>query len=354
MNRRRLNSLLKYGLSTFLTLFFLYFAFRGTDFSKLMRILAGANYWYALALAPVLLVSHLCRTWRWKYLLAPIKKDVRFRNLWSAMSVGYMVNNVLPKVGELVRPYAVGQLETISRSAALGTLIVERIFDILSFLILIALIPLVYSGPLLQVFPWLAETGLWITAATFLAIGVCTFLMMRRDIVVRMLGLLTGRLSPRRAAQVQRITHSFLDGFLFLKEPKHYLAIGILSVLVWGLYIIMMYIPFYAFGLTEKYGLDLRAALVIQAISSIGYMAPTPGAVGPYHYFTVQSMTKLYGVDDELARSYAAVTHAIGYLLMTIIGLYYFWADKLHMSDMMKAERAGVPEPVVANADPLA
>ena len=57
--------------------------------------------------------------------------------------------------------------------------------------------------------------------------------------------------------------------------------IGILSVLVWGLYIFMIYIPFEAFGLVSSAGLDLRAALVVQAISSIGYMAPTPGATGP-------------------------------------------------------------------------
>jgi uncharacterized membrane protein YbhN (UPF0104 family) len=101
----------------------------------------------------------------------------------------------------------------------------------------------------------------------------------------------------------------------------------------------MMYLPFYAFGLTERYGLDLRSAAVVQAISSIGYMAPTPGSTGPYHYFTVQCLTKLYGVDPELALSYATVTHAIGYLSMTVVGLYYFWVDKLHIADVVDAEK---------------
>ena len=266
------------------------------------------------------------------------------------MAVGYMVNNVLPKVGELVRPYAIGKLENISRSAALGTLLVERFFDIISFLVMIALIPLIYSGPLLQVFPWLEETGLWITALTIVFITIFTFLMLRRDVVVRVLNFFTRHLSTQRAAQVEKITHSFLDGFLFLKEPRHYFIIAVLSVLVWGLYIIMMYLPFYAFGLTEKYSLDIRSAMVVQAISSLGYMAPTPGATGPYHYFTVQSLTKLYGVDDELARSYATVTHAVGYLVMTILGLYFFWADKLHMSDVMRGEQT-FPNAVPSRAD---
>jgi uncharacterized protein (TIRG00374 family) len=338
--KRYLGTVVKYSLSIFLTVFFLYFAFKGTDYHALMEVLSHANYWWALAMIPPLVLSHLCRAWRWEYLLRPIKKELRFRNLFSALSVGYFVNNILPKVGEIVRPYAIGKLERISRSAALGTLLVERIFDIVSFLIMIALIPLIYSGPLTQTFPWLEETGIWITAVTLVCIATCTFLMMRRDIVVRILNFFTRHLSPRRAEFVERVTHSFLDGFLFLKEPKHYFIIAVLSILVWGLYIIMMLLPLYAFGLEEKYALDIRSAMVLQGISSIGYMAPTPGSTGPYHYFTIQTLTKLYGVNDELARSYAVVTHALGYLTTTIIGIYYVVRDKLHLVEIMRRDVA--------------
>ncbi|HEY6191140.1 MAG TPA: lysylphosphatidylglycerol synthase transmembrane domain-containing protein [Bacteroidota bacterium] len=346
----RLKTGLKYGLSVFLTLFFLYFAFKGTDFGKLWEILENANYWWALASLPVLIASHLFRAWRWEYLLRPIKREIRFRNLFSAMSVGYLVNNILPKVGEVVRPYAISKLEGISRSAAFGTLLVERIFDLISFLIMVALIPLVYSGPLTQSFPWLEETGIWLSVATLACVGIFTFLMLRRDVLMRLLNFFTRHLSPARAKTVEDISHSFLDGFLFLKQPRHYFPIAILSVAVWALYILMMYLPFYAFGLTEKFGLDLRSAVVVQAISSIGYMAPTPGSTGPYHYFTVQCLTKLYNVDAELALSYATVTHAIGYIAMTILGIYYFWVDKLHLADVTNAKRAGDRLPVEAGS----
>ncbi|HEV8537351.1 MAG TPA: lysylphosphatidylglycerol synthase transmembrane domain-containing protein [Bacteroidota bacterium] len=336
--KRILSNSFKYVFSIALTLGFLYFAFKGTDFQALWTILSHANYWWALAMIPPLLLSHICRAWRWEYLLRPVKKDLKFRNLFSAMSVGYLVNNILPKVGEIVRPYAIGRLERISRSSALGTLLVERIFDMVSFLLMIAMIPLVYSGPLTQVFPWLEETGIWISVVTVAGIAILTFLMLRRDVVVWLLNFVTRHFSPRRAKFIERVVHSFLDGFLFLKEPKNYFIIAILSILVWGLYIIMMLVPFYAFGLEQKYALDIRSAVVLQGISSIGYMAPTPGATGPYHYFTVQALTKLYGVDDELARSYAVVTHALGYLTTSILGMYFVLHDKLHLVDLMKEE----------------
>ena len=254
----RLKTTLNYLFSTFLTLFFLYFAFKGTDFKSLGAELANANYWWALAMIPPLMLSHLCRALRWGYLLYPLKQEVRYRNLFSAMSIGYLFNNLMPRVGELVRPYAIARLESISKSSAFGTLMVERIFDILSFLFLVGLIPLVYTGPLTQTFPWLQETGIWITIVTLFVLALLTFLMLRRDVMMKILGFFTRHLSTKKAEFVERVSHSFLDGFLFLKEPKNYVMIAVLSVLVWGLYIFMVYLPFYAFGLVQNYSLDIR------------------------------------------------------------------------------------------------
>ena len=287
---------------------------------------------------PMLIISHLFRAWRWKYLLRPIKRDLKFRNLFSATIVGYMLNNLFSRLGEIARPYAIAKLEGISRSAALGTILVERIFDVLSFMVVVGLIPLVYSGPLTQVFPWLEETGIWVTVVTLAILALFTFMMMRRDTVVRLLNFITRHLSPNKAKLVEHITHSFLDGFLFLKEPKNYFMIGILSVLVWGFYIIMQFLPFYAFDMTEKYSLDMGTALVVQAISSIGFILPTPGGTGSYHYFVIQTLTKLYGVGDDVARSYATVTHAIGFIGTILVGFYFFFRDKLHLGDIAKRE----------------
>jgi glycosyltransferase 2 family protein len=332
----KFKSFLKYFVSVALTIGFLYFAFKGTDFEKLFEILKGANYWWVLAAFPILLLSHAVRSWRWRYLLDPVKKDIPFRSLFSSLIIGYMMNNVAPRAGEFVRPYAIWKLEGVSRSAAFGTVLVERIFDVVSFMILIALIPLMYKGPLSQAFPWLEETGIWVSIVTVLFLGFFVFLMIRRDIVMKILNFFTKHLSEPRAKLVEHITHSFLDGFLFFKDRKNYFMIALTSVIVWALYIVMMYLPFYAFGLVDKFHLDFAAALVVEAISSIGILIPTPGSTGPYHYFTIQTLTKLYGVDDELARSYAAVTHALGFIGITLLGIYYFLVDKLSMSEVMK------------------
>lgn len=335
----RLKSALKVLMSGLLTFGCLYLAFSNTDLKKLWEILSHANYWWALAGFPVLILSHMLRAWRWEYMLKPIKNNLRYRNLFSALIVGYMMNNILIRVGELVRPYHIGKLENISRTAAFGTVLIERIFDVLSFMVVIIMIPLVYSGPLLQSFPWLEEAGIWISVLTFGALTLFVFLMLRRDVAMRMLNYFTKHLSERRAKLVERLAHSFLDGFLFLKEPRHYFMIAVLSVFIWGLYIFGMYVSFFAFDMTKKYPLDLGAAMVVQGISSIAQLVPTPGATGSYHLLTIQPLTQLYGVDADIARSYAAVTHAVGYIGVTLVGLYYFLKDGLKLSDVMKRDR---------------
>jgi uncharacterized protein (TIRG00374 family) len=343
--RETLRKILRPAVSLGLTALFLYLAFKDTDFAEIRDALSHANYFWALSMFPVLLLSHAFRALRWRYLLMPVKSKISYRNLFSAMMVGYMMNNVLPRAGELVRPYAINKLEGISRSTAFGTVFIERIFDVFSFLVVIALVPLLTTRHLGEAFPWLESAGIWLTVITLVMLGIFSFLMVRRDLVMRLIGTVTRRLSPKRAALVEHVAHSFLDGFLFLKEPGRYIVIAALSAVIWGLYIVMTYLPFYAFNLPEAYGLDMGSAVVLQAISSIGYLMPTPGATGPYHYFTIQTLTKIYGVSDTIAGSYAALTHAIGYVGVTAIGMYYFFRDKLHMSDVLKAEGAAAATP---------
>ena len=118
-----------------------------------------------------------------------------------------------------------------------------------------------------------------------------------------------------------------------MKDTGNYVIIIVMTLVIWGLYVVMVYLPFYAFNMPQQYDLGWGAAIVVQTISSIGIMIPTPGATGPYHYFVIETLTKLYGVNGEVARSYAVATHAVGLISITLLGLYYFLKDKLHIRE---------------------
>jgi uncharacterized protein (TIRG00374 family) len=328
----------RYTLSAVLTIFFLWLAFRGMDISTMFASMKGANYWWILVMFALLVMSHVVRAWRWRYLLEPIKPNIGMRNLISGTMVGYMVNNVLPRAGELVRPYTIGKLENIPKSAAFGTIVVERIIDTLSFLILVAIMPLVYNGPLRETFPWLDNARVAISIFTFVGIAVLVLLVVRRDWADAVINLVSKILPRKVGGLVEKLTHSFLDGFLFLKQPKHFALILVQSFLVWFLYICMVYVAFFAFDLN----LDFNAAIVVQTISSIGVAVPTPGGTGSYHVFASQTLNKLFGVPAEVALSYATVTHGFGFIGTMIIGLYFFFKDHIKVSEAVAKTGEGV------------
>lgn len=333
-------TILKFSLSIVLTGFFLYLAFRNTNLRDLYLSLSGANYWWLLVMFVCLILSHLLRALRWRYLLEPIKPNIGLRNLFSGVMVGYMMNNVLPRAGELVRPYTIGKLESIPKSAALGTIVVERLMDMFSFLMLIIILPLVYNGPLSKTFPWLQQAGTLTALMSFGLLGIMVTLMVRRDWANIVIMKIQGVLPEKIARRVEDVSHSFLDGFLFLKRPGNFFVILLLTVLVWGLYLLMTYVAFFAFGLQDQ--LDLSAAVVVLAISSIGVAIPTPGATGTYHFFTSETLKQLFHVDPNIALSYATATHAVGFVGVTIIGLYYFLHDHIKVLEAVNdgSERA--------------
>lgn len=335
----RLKSFLRIISSIAFALVFLYFAFRGCDFDKLVSSLKEANYLWALLLLPCLFISHLIRAWRWKYLLDPIKKDLSFRNLFSSVMIGYMVNNALPRVGEIVRPYNLGRLEKISKSAVFGTILVERIIDILTFLLCLAVIFIYYQETLTQVFPWLQGASIILLVGTVGVFGLFALLLSRRDRAFRWVRILTRRLSPALGERAERLLHSFLDGFLIIREPRRYFMIGALTVVIWFWYAMVVYLPFLAFGMDARYSLNFLSAIVVMVISAIGFIIPAPGATGTYHWVAREGLVRLFGVDVEVALSYATVTHLLGFVAVTLVGLLYFLRDNLKVSEALRSSQ---------------
>jgi len=334
-------------VSFVLTVVFLWIAFRGVDPADLVASLRDANYWWILGNFLALMLSHLLRALRWRYMLYPIKPDIGLRNLFSALMIGYMLNNILPRAGEIGRPFVIGKLERISAGASFGTIVVERIIDTVSFLILVAALPVLYRGPLRESFPWLAQSGVIAAGVVIPATAVLVLLMYRRDWADAVLSRITRLFPDGLARRIERLTHSFLDGFSFLKTPRHFLIIGVLSVLVWGLYAVMTWCGLKAFGLEGALGFS--GAVVLLAISSIGVAIPTPGSTGTYHAFASQTLIALFGVNRATALSFATISHAVGFVSATVFGLYYFLKERITLGDAMRPRQADANPPTEAD-----
>src|SRR5271157_3926498 len=130
---KNVKTYIRYGVSFIVMALFMFLAFRGKNFGSIWDCLSSVHWIWVVYLIVGGVLSHLARAWRWQYLLAPIKENVTLRNSFSAVMIGYMVNNFLPRVGEVVRPYTLGKLENISKTAVFGTVVIERVIDIITF-----------------------------------------------------------------------------------------------------------------------------------------------------------------------------------------------------------------------------
>jgi hypothetical protein len=330
-------STLKTAGGLLLAAVFLALAFRTTSLQEVAGALAAARPEVLLAMFALLILSHLLRAYRWRYFLAPLHPSPRLRNLFSAVMVGYMMNNVLPRAGEIVRPYAISTLEGIRFPGALGTIVIERLMDMVLFLLLLVAIPLVYAGPLAEAFPWIERGGLVLAAASIALLGGIAALMVRRDWTDRLLRVVERVLPGRFAARLHRAAHSFLDGAVFLSRPSALVPVLLLTLCIWGLYLAMIYTGFSLVPLGVPLGPD--AALVVLAISSIGVAIPTPGATGTWHFFTSEALIRLFAVAQGPALAYATATHLVGFLGVTAWGLYFFLRDHIRLTDAVAARK---------------
>jgi glycosyltransferase 2 family protein len=333
----RARTFIRYSISFLLAFGFLFLAFRGVKFSELWESLKGANYWWIALLIPLNVLMNWVRAERWSHLLAPIKSPVSKRNLFSGVMIGYAVNNVLPRVGEFVRPYIVGNREGISKTAVFGTVVVERILDFMSFYFIVCVVLFMYPhslDPFVDQPDAIRPLFLLGSIATLL---VFVILFFKAETLFRFLAKALRFLPDRQKEKAEKILDKFYTGFAVAKIRDKFSVILFQSFLIWGLNALIMFIPFFAFSPLVQSGMDIGSSVVLLVISSIAWILPAPGAMGTYHSFLKVAMVRLYGIDETTALSYAIITHEVGYLVVMVIGAYYYFRDHLQISDLTDA-----------------
>jgi len=265
--------------------FFIWMAARGVNWDDLQRVFSQVDGMRLLGYLVILSAVQFVRILRWGILLKPLGR-VGFGRLMSVGSVGIMALILLPlRLGEFARPILIARPGGIRVSAALATVVVERVVDSLAMALLLTSI-LFFLGDRLQV-PFEIHTWAWAILVVFLLILV--FLVVahrRREKTIAWfrrwpLRLLPGRLSGR----LESILRSFIDGLQALPNMRLAAVFLAMTVLYWGMAGAGLW---YMFGAFEELGhLGLIEAFTVLSILCVGLMIPAgPGMIGNFHYFT--------------------------------------------------------------------
>ncbi len=301
---------------------FLYLAFKDTDFSIVINILENISFGWYLVFLLVWLLSHLLRAYRWKIIIGSVKKDTSLLNLFGATMVGYGVNCVVPRLGELYRGLFLGKWEDISRTSMVGTVVIERVIDLLVLGISVMISIAIYSGNLYSEISWLRST-MYLGFAGILGLIVFLFLLVKfKEHFYNAILKFVGKFSTKIADGLGEAFHLLVDGFTSIEGTKNYLYIILLSFAIMLLYGATSYVMFFVLDMQSVREVSFSMAWIVMTISAFGVVIPTPGATGTYHFFVIFVLTNLYSFSNEISSAFAILTHTTTYVLFILSTIF--------------------------------
>ena len=320
-----------YFLIAIVTAGLLYLAFRGQDFGASISALETARAWPLLAGILIMFLSHAMRALRWQIVLRPLKRRTNWWLAFKATVAGYAMNNLIPRSGELVRPYMMARGEAIPMAGTIASVVVERLTDVLALATLIVFSLLSFQKRVTSVFPMFSGEVITILALMLALLAGCILLFFSERRTEQLLSLIIRPLPERIGERIARMGRDFSRGLRGL-ERRAILPLLLGTIAIWMLYGVSMYVSLRGFNTPAMNALTLRDAFLLLTLSGIAFTIPTPGAAGSYDFFISLALFEIFHVPHETAIAYAIATHALSYVSVTLVGLVFLVREGISFS----------------------
>jgi uncharacterized protein (TIRG00374 family) len=324
----------RFWLGIALSLICLVLVLWNVDLREVLTALKQANYAWFLPASLPFAGTIISKVLRWQLLFPGEYKRIRREKLFSALMISYALNTILPaRLGELARAYVIGETEGLSKSLALSTIVVEKVFDILTLLLFLVLLLPFVSLP-----SWVQRPAL-IMAPLFLCLfAMIVALTYQRE---RTLSLASSILKHIPRLDGERILNSLgsaLSGLDVLRSPRRHICLWGWSLAVWGTGALFIFFVMIAFHIDAP----PSAAVLVLCVTSLGMTVPSsPGYIGVYHWLIVSTLI-IFNVDRELALSFAFALHAVTFLPLTLLGIFYMLRENY---SLQRIEREALKGP---------
>jgi uncharacterized protein (TIRG00374 family) len=315
----------QFWLGILISAVFLYFSLRGLELSRLWQTLKTAHYLWLVPGVLVYFMGVWARTWRWHYLLRPLKK-IPTLTMFPIVSIGYMGNNIYPaRAGEVLRAAVLKQRQQVPIAASLATIIVERIFDAVVMLGFVfanlgELARLTGSAGFIGSIN-IRDLALWGSIIFIGALLVFLLAAMFPKITERLVNWLIAHFLPTRLHErVRPLALRFLTGLESLRSPKDVLMVFVTSVVIWLFETGKYWFVMHAFD----FQVSFFALMLMNGIVNLATTLPSaPGYVGTFDAPGI-ALLMAYGVAGEVAAGYTLVLHAALWFPITLLGAYYY------------------------------
>jgi hypothetical protein len=320
---------------------------RNADLQSVWHEIRRADLGLLAVAVTSIFMNMVLRSIRWQYLLEPIGVTT-FGNAFRTTMIGFAATFVLPaRAGEFLRPYLLARREGFSATAAFATIVLERVLDLLTVVLLLAVFMLFFDSGFWSragAVHTAVRAGGLVGGATAIGLLVAMFALAGRPDTVRQAALQLEKVLPGRAAHViARLAGLFTQGLGVLRDPGR-LAVSLAwSVPLWLSIALGIWTTSRGFHIE----LPFAGSFLIISLLVVGVSVPTPGGVGGFHEAYRLGATAFYGVPNDRAVGAAIVLHAISFVPVTIVGLLYFVREGFTLKSMSSlASTAAVEDKV--------
>jgi glycosyltransferase 2 family protein len=289
----------------------------------------------------VTLMTYTLRAFRWQYLLAPIG-PTRFSTAFQATVIGFAASFLLPaRAGEVLRPYLLARREGLPPTACFATIILERLLDLVTVLLLFGAFVLLVSPTSLAgdpaIYARVKAGGLMAAGASIAGFLVLYFLAGHPE-KLGAWALRVERVLPARLARaVAGLVESFAQGLAVMRRPAHLLGSLALSFPLWLSIALGIWVTSRAFHMTFGY----LGSFLVMTLLVVGVAVPTPGQVGGFHTAYKIAVTTFFGVPETTAVGAAIVLHAISNIPVSLLGLVFMAREGLSFGRMRALAQDG-------------
>lgn len=336
-----------------LTLGLVAYAFRNVELSAVWAETRRADPWLLLLAVGVTCVTYAMRAWRWQSLLAPIG-PTHFSTAFRTTVIGFAASFLLPRAGEVMRPYLLARREHLNATSAFATIILERLLDLATVLLLFAAFvftagPGVMSGGPAE----LADIKFWGALSAAAAVGglVVLFALAGHPERLGRAALRIERVLPSRLAHMAAsFVETFVQGLAVMRQPARLLVALAQSFPLWMSIAAGIWLTSRAFHITFPY----PASFLVMTVLVVGVAAPTPGAIGGFHLAYKFAVVTFFGVPPDRAIGAATVLHAISFVPVTLLGVVFMMRDGLTFAGARRMVEQGSQATHEAGAIPMA
>jgi uncharacterized protein (TIRG00374 family) len=321
---KKLKTLLQYLFFFGLGFFFVWMSVKDIDDTQWQQIkfaLRHARYYLVVPVFAILLLSHYTRALRWRLLMEPMGYIPDKANTFFSVMIGYLANQGVPRMGEVLKCTVLARYEKIPADKLVGTIILERLIDAITLLIIFGITLAIQPGLYAQIVDNVFNNPNGLKEEKKISGVLVALIILSVIILIIAIWMIRNKKNfGDLKVAIRKIASRVWQGLSAIKHLKKRGQFILLTVLLWTLYLLGGFIGFQALHETQHYG--VKEAFTVLSAGSIG-MIISPGGIGGYALF-IEGTMMLYGLKESIAAAFGWLLWITQTVVIILGGLVSF------------------------------